>query len=372
MTTQQLAATGAAAQGLGENAALAYLGAQAAGMRIIEDAAVLAGLPEGMADGMAGDATAAALVDELVALHAVYFGPTSNSRRQQACRASAMSLEGIRLVETFAARLKKAHHAWKLRAYLLQLPNPSPAEIARRARAFLRTHNPRKLPQPGVRVTRRPQGPHSFTITGEDSFIADISKSITDLESAREVIFGSGSASETVRISHVVLNAGELEAISRGRGQDLVLRATDGSTMTGAEFVEKTLKEMGYVTIATREAGPLEVYRAARFANDKQRMAARALYPACAWPGCNIPAELSQYHHVMAFLDGGPTNSDNLVPLCPSHNGANNDHPGRPTRRGRIVGRAGSLRFRYPSGVEVPIPSTLDNRALPDWEDPPD
>jgi hypothetical protein len=39
----------------------------------------------------------------------------------------------------------------------------------------------------------------------------------------------------------------------------------------------------------------------------------------CAFPGCAKPANVSDSHHIRQWLQGGPTQLDNLVLLCPHH-----------------------------------------------------
>ena len=39
----------------------------------------------------------------------------------------------------------------------------------------------------------------------------------------------------------------------------------------------------------------------------------------CAWPGCDRPAGMTQAHHIISWLDGGPTSLSNGVLLCLYH-----------------------------------------------------
>lgn len=67
------------------------------------------------------------------------------------------------------------------------------------------------------------------------------------------------------------------------------------------------------------QAQPLDVGRAARSPTPAQRTALRALYPVCAVPGCSVGFDWCHLHHVVHWTRGGPTNLDNLVPLCAHH-----------------------------------------------------
>lgn len=59
--------------------------------------------------------------------------------------------------------------------------------------------------------------------------------------------------------------------------------------------------------------------RETRLANRAQRRALRAAYRTCAL--CDTPFEFTQAHHVHWSTHGGPTDIQNLVPLCRRHHG---------------------------------------------------
>jgi hypothetical protein len=47
-----------------------------------------------------------------------------------------------------------------------------------------------------------------------------------------------------------------------------------------------------------------------------QRRAITARDGACIIPGCHVPASWCEIHHVQEHAKGGPTHTDNGVPLC--------------------------------------------------------
>ena len=65
--------------------------------------------------------------------------------------------------------------------------------------------------------------------------------------------------------------------------------------------------------------GELNLNRTTRLANRAQRRALRALYATCAIPGCEVKYNYTRPHHVHWWRHGGPTNLNNLVPLCGNH-----------------------------------------------------
>ncbi|HSJ91386.1 MAG TPA: HNH endonuclease signature motif containing protein [Ilumatobacter sp.] len=63
----------------------------------------------------------------------------------------------------------------------------------------------------------------------------------------------------------------------------------------------------------------LEVGRTQRIANRAQRRALRAMYPTCAFHGCDVPFNHCEIHHIAYFELGGATDLQNLLPVCSRH-----------------------------------------------------
>ena len=52
----------------------------------------------------------------------------------------------------------------------------------------------------------------------------------------------------------------------------------------------------------------------------EQRRALRAMYRSCGFPDCTVRFGDCDVHHVIAWMQHrGPTNLDNLLPLCNQH-----------------------------------------------------
>jgi hypothetical protein len=69
-------------------------------------------------------------------------------------------------------------------------------------------------------------------------------------------------------------------------------------------------------------AGPsqvLDVGRTTRVVQPPQRRALRRRDSHCRFPGCDRSAEWTDAHHLVHWLDGGPTDLENLVLLCRRH-----------------------------------------------------
>lgn len=72
---------------------------------------------------------------------------------------------------------------------------------------------------------------------------------------------------------------------------------------------------------------PLDVGRARRLATPTQRIALRAMYRTCAINGCDHHYDTCHIHHLHEWDQLGPTDLDNLLPLCSFHH--HRAHEGR-------------------------------------------
>jgi hypothetical protein len=64
---------------------------------------------------------------------------------------------------------------------------------------------------------------------------------------------------------------------------------------------------------------PLNVGRTSRLATAAQRRALEVRDGGCRFSGCDRPAGWCDAHHLVSWLDGGPTDLDNLVLVCRAH-----------------------------------------------------
>lgn len=91
--------------------------------------------------------------------------------------------------------------------------------------------------------------------------------------------------------------------------------------------------------------GRLNLGRTSRLANRAQRRALNALYATCAIPGCGVHYRFTNLHHVHEWEAGGPTDLQNLLPLCPQH------HARVHSERWQLaLGPNRQLTIRFPDG----------------------
>jgi hypothetical protein len=328
---------------------------------------------------MSSDGMARKTAKNFTQLSDVLFGPTDSPRLQRESVAIAeergLSLEYLEMVEKHARKLKKRGAAWRLRAELIAFEGTF-EEVEAYAKKRVMEEVGDKPKQRGVRVGRVIDGLRTISITDTQRRITDLEKTldaaIKDDEQPRsaallepfwDLVEGTGTglikpAYRTV----IAIGLDDFAKVSCGKGEDVIVALSDGTTMTGAEFInaamEGSLGDKLYVGLFHPTAGPVNLYEA-RFASDKLRTLAMAENLVCPWPDCNVPADRCQVHHIDAHKNGGHTKPSNLTMLCKYHNGVNDDDgsatPGRKKQRkrpnrDRMRRHRGKVRLRTPGG----------------------
>jgi hypothetical protein len=78
--------------------------------------------------------------------------------------------------------------------------------------------------------------------------------------------------------------------------------------------------QAGLAMLFTDPTGrPLTLHRSRRVASPSQTLALIGRDKGCTFPGCTMPPEWTEKHHIVAWKDGGPTDLDNLCLLCRWH-----------------------------------------------------
>ncbi|APT95810.1 HNH endonuclease [Corynebacterium stationis] len=319
-------------------------------------------------------------------LATVFFGPADSPKVQRDAVALAearqLSVEYLEMVNKHAKKLNTRGAAWKLRAELIAHKGTLD-EVNEYGKQRVTEEGCDKQKQRGVRVGRAIDGLRTISITDTQRKITDLEKTldaaITDddqprsealLEPFWDLVEGNGTGLIKPEYRTVIaIGLEDYAKVSCGKGEDVVVALSDGTTMTGAEFInaamEGALGDKLYVGLFHPTAGPVNLYET-RFASDKLRTLAMAENLVCPWPDCNVPADRCQVHHIDAHKHGGHTKPSNLTMLCKYHNGVNNDdpdgqrnkrRPGKPKRgkpnRGRIRRHRGKVRLQTPGGKLV-------------------
>lgn len=113
-----------------------------------------------------------------------------------------------------------------------------------------------------------------------------------------------------------VLVLADLGTLLHGLHERSVCELTDGSPLP-VETARRLACEAGIIPVVLDGAGrALDVGRHRRLANEAQRLALLSMYRTCGFPGCTVPVEWCEIHHVEPWNDGGSTDLANLLPLC--------------------------------------------------------
>ena len=309
----------------------------------------------------------------------VLFGPADSPKVQRdsvaLAEARQLSLEYLEMVNKHAKKLNTRGAAWKLRAELIAFEGTF-EEVEAYAKKRVTEEGGDTKKKSGVRLGRVVDGLRTISITDTQRRITDLEKTldaaITDEDQPRseallepfwDLIEGTGTGLIKPEYRTVIaIGLEDYAKVSCGKGDEVIVALSDGTTMTGAEFInaamEGSLGDKLYVGLFHPTAGPVNLYEA-RFASDKLRTLAMAENLVCPWPDCNVPADRCQVHHIDAHKHGGHTKPSNLTMLCKYHNGVNDDDgprkkrkrpsPGKP-KRGRMRRHRGKVRLHTPGG----------------------
>ena len=87
-----------------------------------------------------------------------------------------------------------------------------------------------------------------------------------------------------------------------------------------AESVRELVCDSGFQVLVMGSNGEaLTLGRTERFFTRAQRRALAARDGGCVWPGCTAPPSWCDAHHVVEWVQGGPTDVSNGTLLCPAH-----------------------------------------------------
>jgi hypothetical protein len=106
--------------------------------------------------------------------------------------------------------------------------------------------------------------------------------------------------------------------------EDLLAKAgiaetTDGSQLSSHQLLRVAGEAEIWPTIIDRNGVPLALGRTRRIASRGQAVGLIARPGGCSFPGCDHPPQWCDRHHIIDWIDGGPTDLDNMTLLCRYH-----------------------------------------------------
>ncbi|QPK80148.1 HNH endonuclease [Corynebacterium lizhenjunii] len=325
-----------------------------------------------------------------VTLYNTYYGPTTYTGLQYkaltAARSQGHSAEALDFIESKTKRVADKLAKWKLRVKLCKTPA---AQIEAVAREQLKKLAKPREDKEGVSLTHHANGLATLKATGKSVDIMDVHAVVDPQDQVESflAVFRGGGAGKQRYIPIIPIYLDQIcEFVDRmhnpGRyptDADIRVRASNGAILTGKDLLERLCLDYGFIAALSREHGPLDLYRYSRSANSKQRLLLLAEGAECSWIGCHLPFDKCQIHHIHPWNQGGQTNMSNLTPLCPHHNGANEDHPpdGIPITRGRMVRMGTGVGWQAPGGAPpiqtrpAPTPPSATPTTSPPTNSPP-
>ena len=100
---------------------------------------------------------------------------------------------------------------------------------------------------------------------------------------------------------------------------DTVCETGDGNALPPAAVSRMICNGRVTPILVDADRVPLSAGRTVRHANRAQRRALRAMYRTCGYGDCDVAFDRCEMHHIIAWEHGGPTDLDNLIPLCSRH-----------------------------------------------------
>lgn len=301
------------------------------------------------------------LAGKWAAVHEVYYGATRWTKHQRLGlkAARAFPLNQLVYIEDRLKAIPNDAERWRVRRKLLEAASTHHALKAKADRLILKPARTR--PKMQVTVSKSVHGTRTLAVTADEHDIADIEHYLREgldpskppgpqmLRRFLDLIRGSGSIPSSIRRPIVVVGLDQHIQILRGEGDEVILGLTDGTTITGAEYLAMQ-PELNEVALFHPAEGPVNLYRGKRHANDKQRDLARTTLTVCPWPGCRHGSDNCEIHHIQAWSQGGATNMANLAPVCHYHNQINHDDPSHTNTRGAVQRRSGTPMWVSPNG----------------------
>jgi Domain of unknown function (DUF222)/HNH endonuclease len=190
--------------------------------------------------------------------------------------------------------------------------------------------------------------------------------------------YGARRADALVRICERWLDDAAAAAPAGTASAELVVHV-DAGTLTGADTGGRCHLEGGpaisvdaarrlgcdatLVTVLERDGLPVDVGRSRRVVSGRLRRLLQLRDQGCRYPGCAVPAADTEGHHVVHWVDSGPTELANLVSLCRFHHHRHHEGAFRIVATDGAAHRPGGG-FRFETAEGRPIGAHLAEPAI--------
>ena len=136
-------------------------------------------------------------------------------------------------------------------------------------------------------------------------------------ESLGELISsGSGAGAPVADVTVII----DVDTLATGELHDHSVCETGDGAPIPAEVAQRLACDGNITSVIVNSNGTaLAVGRTTRHATPKQRRALAQQYRDCAIGDCDTPFNRTEIHHIVPWEQGGPTNLENLLPVCSRH-----------------------------------------------------
>ena len=249
-----------------------------------------------------------ALMREWAKVHKAYYGKTKFTRKQanaiKVVKSTQKSMDQLVYIESRVAPFTDPAEKWRLRLALLSVPGDYKT-LQRRSKDIVPEVD-KPAPEPSVGFGRSREESRPMNVMGPERDMAAIEYALR--QDLKDGPAGPQMYEKLMRLLGLRPDeddapAGVAPAVPRplilipleehitimgGAGDDVILGLTDGTTMTGAEFLAQNFGDVLEVAMFHPQEGPVNLYDTQRFANQKQRDLARATMPTCPVPDWRV------------------------------------------------------------------------------------
>ena len=193
----------------------------------------------------------------------------------------------------------------------------------------------------------------------------DVSFEHLHVDALVELITGARSTGHQVPELSVLI---DLDTLRHGLHDHTVAETSDGHPLPVGHDPPARLPRRRHPDRPRRRPRPPRPRPRPPLATRDQRRALRAMYQTCGHPDCTVRFDACRIHHVHWWDQLGPTNLDNMIPLCEQHHHLVHDGQWtlsiKPDRTITLRRPDGTLHFEGPTTNRNHRPDRTTQRAV--------
>lgn len=193
-----------------------------------------------------------------------------------------------------------------------------------------------------------------------DAVVSAVSAGATRRHPSPSVAQRDDDAIRALRVPEITVVV-DLATLNGGLHEHSICETDDGVALPVSTVRRLCCDAEIIPVVLGTDSVPLDLGRSVRTANRAQRRALRSMHRTCAHPDCTVVFSQCRAHHVRWWLrDDGPTDIDNLLPLCERHH-----HLVHEGRWDLTMAPDRTATWTRPDGVVHHRGTTIDRQASP-------